>query len=283
MIFGDTTEHSPLRGRTIGLECALIALVATAWLLPVHVVRADERRFTSTSEATTLPPGMAEYEQWYTWKTSKENDRGFDRHEFRHELEFGLTEDLQLALYVSDWRYHENKHRGQSEAEWRNIAVELIYNLTDPTEDFLGTALYGEVKIGDEFFELEGKFITQKNIGPIMLAHNAIIEAEWEDDDFGTDNGKLAQTFGASYQIDPSLSVGMELLHEFAIPDWAGIRGKSVLYLGPNLAFRQPHWWVTATPLFQVSDVEDEPDFQLRLLFGIILDFDAARQAKKEG
>jgi len=49
--------------------------------------------------------------------------------------------------------------------------------------------------------------------------------------------------------------------------------GHNVLYVGPNLAFEvEPEggheWWATITPLFQVTDVSDEPDFQVRLIFG---------------
>jgi len=227
---------------------------------------ADDRLFTFSYEATTMPPGRLEYEQWVTWKTAKETDRDFDRFDFRHELEFGLTDSFQLGLYVSDWRYEEGVG-----GDWRDVAVEGIFNLTNPVTDPVGLALYGEVKVGDELFELEGKLIAQKNWGRFTLVYNAIIEAEWEGDSFEEDNGVLAQTAGFSFQFAPQFSMGAELLHEVEIPDWQGARGKGRLYLGPNFAYRAERWWATLTPMFQVSDVEDEPDFQMRLIVGIHL------------
>ena len=62
-------------------------------------VSADDRRFTYTYEATTSPKGSWEFEQWLTWKGYHDGDT-FD---FRHELEYGITDNLQIGLYLSDW------------------------------------------------------------------------------------------------------------------------------------------------------------------------------------
>ena len=227
---------------------------------------ADERRFTFVYEATTMSAGAVEYEQWITWKTHKDADPDFDRIDFRHELEFGVTDRFQVALYLSDWRY-QNGDSVEDGAQWHDAAVEVIYNLTDPVTDAIGFALYGELKLGDELVELEGKLIAQKDIGQWVLAWNGTIEAEWEGPDLAEDKGKLEQTFGASYQLSPKLLTGFELLHEVEYEDWSDW-GDHVLYLGPNLSYRPGQWWTTITPLIQVTDVDAEPDFQLRLIFG---------------
>jgi hypothetical protein len=229
---------------------------------------AGERRFTYLYEATTHAKGEWEFEQWVTWKTSKENDRDFDRFDFRTELEYGVTDSFQLGIYLSDWRYESNVPEGENHGKWRNAALEGIWNLSNPTTDPIGVALYAEVEVGDELFELEGKLILQKNFGKFTLAYNAVIEAEWEGAHYEVDNGELEQTLGMSYQFSPRFLAGFELLHEVSIPDWAGARGKGVLYMGPNFSYRTKSWWATLTPLFQVSDVEDEPDFQMRLIVG---------------
>lgn len=227
---------------------------------------AGERRFTYSYEATTHPVGSVEYEQWVTWKTHKHDDPGFDRIEFRHELEFGITENLQLGLYLSDWRI-QNGRSVDDGVEWRNAAVEFIYNLTDPVTEPIGSALYGEFKFGDELLELEAKIILQKNFGKWVFAWNGTIEAEWEGEHFDEDNGVFEQTLGASYQFSPSLLVGFEALHEIEYEDWSQW-GDHAVYLGPNMSYRAQDWWITVTPLFQVTDVDSESDFQLRLIFG---------------
>ncbi|RME41970.1 MAG: hypothetical protein D6788_00060, partial [Planctomycetota bacterium] len=248
-----------------------LAAVLLTGLAAVSAARGGDRRFTYIYEATTNPAGEWEYEQWVTWKTAKETNRDFDRFDFRHELEFGVTNRFQLALYLSDWRYEENSPERRRRGDWRDVAVESIYNLTDPNTAPLGLALYGEIKYGDELLELEGKLIAQKNIGKLVLAYNATLEAEWEESDYSEDNGTFEQVAGLSYQFSPRFLAGVELLHEFEMPDWRGIEGKAVFYLGPNFSYRTHGWWATLTPLFQVSDVEDEPDFQMRLIVGVPL------------
>ena len=253
------------------MRIRLVDYVLTLLCLSVVVVNAQagERRFTYVYEALTMPKGTWEYEQWVTWKTAKETDRDFDRFDFRHEIEWGVTDRFQLALYVADWRFEDRP--GKRQGDFRNTALEAIYNFTNPVTDPIGLSLYGEIQVGDEKLELEGKLILEKAFGPIVLAYNAVIEAEWEGGRLDEDKGKIEQVAGISYQFSPSFLVGAELLHAFEIPDWAGVRGKGLLYLGPNVSYRTKKWWATLTPLFQVSDVEDEPDFQMRLLVGFHL------------
>lgn len=256
----------PFYGHVSGLSHLIIAACAATGLI-CPAADAGERRFTYSYEATTQPKGEVEYEQWVTWKTDKDTDSKFDRIDFRHELEFGITDNFQLGLYIADWRYQDGRSVDDNGAEYRDTAIELIYNLSDPVEDDLGFALYGEVKFGDELFELEGKLIVQKNLGKWVLAWNGTVEAEWEGSDYSEDNGEFSQTLGASYQFSPKLTAGFELLHEVEYEDWSEWQDH-VVYLGPNVSVRTPGWWMTITPLFQVTDIDNEPNFQARFIFG---------------
>lgn len=238
------------------------------WPVAATRARADERAFTFSYEATTMPKGHLEYEQWVTWKARKEVDSNFDRLDFRHELEYGVTDTWQVALYLSDWRYEEGDSVGDGGAEWRNVAVETIYQLMDPTADPLGVALYGEVKGGDELFALETKLILQKNLGQWMAVWNGTLEAEWEGNGLHEDKGELEQALGLSYQINPRWRVGAELTHGIEYADWSDW-GDHVVYIGPNASFRRKAWWVTLTPGFQVTGVDEEVDFQTRMIFGV--------------
>lgn len=237
--------------------------VAAAMARPVA---ASERKFTYVYEATTEPAGSIEYEQWVTWSTRKASDTEFNRIDFRHELEIGLTDRLQLGVYVADWRW-EDSSTVNNRVEYRATAFELIYNLSDPTVDLVGAALYGEVKVGPELLELEGKGILQKNVGKWTFGYNATIEAEWEGDRYTEDKGAFEQTAGVSYQVSPNLTFGAEMLHEVEFDDWTDV-GDHAVYLGPNASLRTGDWWATVTPLVQVTNVDAEPDFQVRLIFG---------------
>jgi hypothetical protein len=242
-------------------------------------VQADERRFFNIYGARTESKGDVEYEQWFNWKTSTEEDRQFKEYDFRHELEIGVTDHFQIGLYLSDWQYENSRpiiddkgHRDRvSRGDWNDVAAEMIYNFTDPVNDPIGLSVYGEVKGGEKLFELESKLILEKDFGAWAIAYNLALEAEWEEKHWVEDNGEIQQTAGISYQFSPKFLAGIELVHEIGIPDWKGAKGKAEFYLGPNFSYRAKSWWFTITPLFQVSDIEDEPDFQLQFVMGIDL------------
>jgi hypothetical protein len=99
-------------------------------------------------------------------------------------------------------------------------AVELIYNLTNPVVDPIGLAAYEEIRGGDRVFELESKVVAQKDLGPLILAYNATLEAVWQGTRLEDRQGEFQQALGASYEISQRMSVGVELLHEFVFPEW---------------------------------------------------------------
>ena len=226
---------------------------------------AGERRFTYSYEATTAPKNSVELETWVTWKARRGDGGNANQFDFRHELEIGLTDRLQLGLYLSDWTIKESG--GHTEADWENVGVEVIYNLSNPTTDFIGSALYGEVKLGDEVFALEGKLLLQKNFGPWIIAYNATVEAEWEGGDYEEEVGVFEQSLGVSYQVSPKFSVGAELFHELEFEEWEE-QGENAVYVGPNASFRFGRAFATATVLFQTTGIADEPDVQTRLIVG---------------
>lgn len=243
----------------------LLALIL-AFALPL-AAEAGARRFTFIYETTTAAPGTFEIENWITWRTDKDEDHDFQRLDFRHEIEFGLTERLQAAIYVADWTNSSGRSVENDGTVYTGSAIELIYNLTNPETRPFGSALYGELKIGDELLALESKILLQKNFGRFVFAYNGTLEAEWEGEDLDERTGEFQQTLGASYQVKPQFLVGAEFLHEIAFPDWSEAED-SVVYAGPNLSVRLGNWWATTTALAQLTGVGDEPNFQVRTIVG---------------
>jgi hypothetical protein len=190
-----------------------------------------------------------------------------DKVDFRHEIEYGVTDKFQVSLYLADWFYVARRDR--SGLDYSDSAIELIYNLTNPVDDPIGLSIYGEIKAGDRLVELESKLIAHKNFGPLILAYNATLEAVWEGNDLTEHEGEFSQALGASYEISPSISVGVELLHEFVFPEWRDEEKIRNFFVGPNVSYRSRNWFVTVTALAQATDTEDEPDFQARTIFGI--------------
>jgi hypothetical protein len=244
-----------------------LAVIGLFSIVFIQTMEGGARRFTYIYEATTAAPGPVEMENWITWRTSPREERRFNSLDFRHELEFGVTERLQLGIYLADWRYREDPGAHEHGFSYQASAVEAIYNLTNPTTDLLGSALYGEVRGGPEEVELESKLILQKNVGLFVLGYNATLEATWEGDRLEEKGGEFSQAFGVSYEISPTWLVGAEFLHEIDLPDWSDA-SDSIVYGGPNLSYRAKDWWATVTPLVQLTDIADEVDFQTRLIFG---------------
>jgi len=72
----------------------LLALPATAALAGV-------RHFGYVYEAVTTAPGSLDIENWVTWSRTSNPQRA-DEVDFRHEFEFGVTENSHASLYVAE-------------------------------------------------------------------------------------------------------------------------------------------------------------------------------------
>ena len=234
----------------------------------LSAVQAGERRFAYSYDTDTLSAGEWEYEQWATWKHYDTKNR----YEFRHEIEYGITDRLQLGLYLVDWRY-DKIERKKDKTDYRDTAVEMIYQLSDPNEYFFGTALYGEVAVGDEKVALEGKFLLQKNIGPFVAVYNLVLEAEWEGENLeqlDEKTGVWENTLGVSYELGTTgLSLGLEALHEQEFAEWRGT-DEHLFYAGPNLAYRRGRFFGVLAGLTQISDDQGAADNQVRLIVGAV-------------
>lgn len=258
-----------MKSSTTTVTATLIAATAACLLtaIPATPASAGARRMAFLNDVHTQPVGKVEYEQWVTWKTDKDDDASYNRFEFRHEFEFGLTDSLQFSIYAADWR-HTQSNQGEDKTEFRTTSFELIKNLSDPVTDAIGSALYGEVKIGGEKFALEGKLLLQKDIGPWSFISNTVVEGEWEDAHYSEDKAEFKQLIGASYELTPQIFVGLEGLYEIEFDDFKNA-GEDLFYVGPDFSYRtKDNLWFTVAALKQVSDIDSEPEYQVRLLLG---------------
>jgi hypothetical protein len=243
----------------------LLSTLCLSLLLPVSCF-AGARHFTFIYEAPTSAPGSFESENWVTWLRTTNPERS-DQVAFRHEIEIGVTDRLQASIYLADWFYENDPaHSGFT---YSDSAIELIYNVTNPVINPIGLSVYQEYRAGDRLFEWESKLIAQKNFGPLILAYNATLEAIWEGSGLTARSGELQQALGASYEISPRLSAGVELLQEFVFPDWRDREHIRNVFVGPNVSYRRGNWFVTTTALAQATNTPGEADFQVRTIFGI--------------
>lgn len=229
---------------------------------------AQARNFSFLYESTTINEGQFQYRQWVTWSAHKEIDYGYDRLDFRHEFALGLADRMQVSILVPDWYYEDGRSVDDSGVEFEAVSFQGLFGFTDAERDEVGSAAFGEFRIGDEIVALEGRLILDKKIEQIRFAYNLGLEAAWTGSSYQHDDGLLTNAIATAYHLSPEFTLGAELVHEAPIPDWHDF-AKSVVWLGPNASYQNQQWWITLTPLFQVTNVDTEPDFRTRLLFGI--------------
>lgn len=239
-----------------------IAVSLTLLLSGGSTAQATERHFAFTYETTTLPKGAWELEEQFIW----ERGTGFDTFAFRQEVEYGITDRLQLSIYFADFEHAQSVVDGRSTA-WTGSGVEFIYQLTDANKDWIGSALYLEATMNDVNLELEPKLLLQKNFGPLIVSYNGVVEAHWEDH-YKDRVGVLEQTLGLSYQVRPTIAVGFEAKQEIEYENWTHSGGNAV-FVGPNVSFHKDQFFGAATCLFRVSDVTGEPHIELGCVLGV--------------
>src|SRR5262249_27605363 len=159
--------HYQLRGDAVksgflGGVAGILAVFATG-----GAARADESPFSSIYTTELLPQSGSEAEQWLTWATSKPDER-FDEVEGRTEVEYGITNRLQLSLYANyEWTKIVPKGPGALDdptdtTRFTGFSGEAIYQVLNPFTDDFGFALYLEPAIGAGERALEAKLLFQK-------------------------------------------------------------------------------------------------------------------------
>src|SRR5712671_2364963 len=135
-----------------------------------------ERYFTYTYEPETLPKGVWETEQWVTLRAIRNATVGqeqYNRWEFRHELEYGVTDNYTLSLYLNESLTNfRNSGRHISHFQFDSVSLENRYMLWNPAEHAVGLALYLEPAIGEHAAELEQRLILGQRHGDWKWAFN---------------------------------------------------------------------------------------------------------------
>lgn len=245
---------------------------------------AEESMFGFVYTTDLLPKGGWEIEQWLTWKHQK-NSGYYDQLEGRTELEYGLTDRLQVALYANyawtsafhngpfgattpseqfaDFSVGPNDHF--KAARFIGVSGEAIYRVLSPYTDPIGLALYTEPTVGQNFFESENKLILQKNFFDDLLtiAFNFTYAPEFRflpdpNDPTGLSSSWQEETdvnyaLAASYRFIENWSAGFEFLNEHEYNSFNFTHEtNSGYYLGPVLHYGGERLFVTVTALWQM-------------------------------
>lgn len=258
--------------------------MALAAALPCPAAHADEPLFGFVYTTDLLPKGGKEIEQWASWRHAK-NGGSYDQLEGRTEFEYGVSDQLQAALYANyNWTraFHNGPFGATTPPEqfsdfspgpddmfnasrFVGVSGELIYRALSPYTDSIGLALYLEPFAGANFRELETRVILQKNFldDLLVLAFNFTYAPEFRYLSDPVNGGSSWQeetdlnfAFGLSYRFIENWSAGFEFVNEreFNSLLFTAINheSNSGYFIGPNLHYGGERFFVTMTALWQL-------------------------------
>jgi hypothetical protein len=265
-----------------------VALALGAALLTFPAA-ASNRSFVYTQESRVLAPGDTELEPWTTFRVGR-NDY-FSAIDARLELEHGLAPGLQVALYwnfATQARDVRDSLTGElsrvSDSEFESVSAELKYQLTDPTADMLGSALYLETTLGPRESELEAKLILDRSLGKWLIAANIVAELELEP--IREEEGSELETalvvepvLAAAYALPHGTSIGLELRAPIGV---AGEAESATLFGGPVVRWSDRSFWAALGVQPQLAAfsgksagsrlaLDDHERLEVRLLAGFML------------
>jgi hypothetical protein len=224
---------------------------------------ACDNPFSYSYLTETLKPGKYEFEQYVTGRFGKDLGAGYDPRyrgfDLRTELEFGISEDSQLAIEINQTYFDTADREG---LRFDGLNVEYIKMLAHPDKNAWGRAVYLEAgytqvslhdgHLRDRWF-LEGKYLFQHNFGensPWMYVANVGFEALHTRG--GEDAFELTLSQGLSYQLTKSWAVGIEAV---AASEW--VEGadfeESGVQVGPCVNYRQGNLSLTFSLMAQLT------------------------------
>jgi len=258
------------------------------WALISGAAFATERYFAYTYEPEVFPQGAAEFEQWVSWRGQRTDAAGqhdYSRWEFREELEYGVTDNYSVSLYVNtsetSWQPVPATAEKAPGFVFDGISIENRYMVCNPAEHAIGLTLYLEPRFSGPEAELEEKIIIGQRIGDWKWALNLSHATEWALNDHTTE-GEFEVNFGITRHLNKHWSVGIEVRDHNELPEYDQWENTAV-FVGPSVTYTADKWWATLSVMPQVygNNFQDNPDnnhgfdlegherINIRLIFGI--------------
>ena len=229
------------------------------------------------------PKGSLEFEQ--RLQLNKQQATGsYNAWLSRTELEYGLTNDFQIAGYLNAYYVNANQNYtnpeacgdaatctgGQPVPEGHNPAtpyrkggieggsLEAIYRITNPVTSPVGVGLYLEPTLGRNKNELEARLLLQSNFidDRLVVAGNVVVANEQLK---FVGNGNVPESMldflvGASYRFAPKWSAGVEArFHNDYSSYNLQNQVQRATFIGPNMHYAAKDWWITGAWRYQLK------------------------------
>ena len=218
-------------------------------------------------------------------RSSAVGQDNYHRWDLREELEYGVTDNYTVALYLNSKseRYANSASADNSKFSFEGISLENKFLVLNPAEHAVGLSLYLEPSFSGDAAELEQKIILGQRHGDWKWAFNLSHATEWEDD-FKEIVGEFGVSFGIARQFNSRWSLGLEARVKSEIVEYKNWEN-TVINVGPTLTYRTEKWWAALTVMPQVRgwnhdgnadnnthlDLEHNERIQVRFVIGIDL------------
>jgi hypothetical protein len=241
------------------LEFFLVGLASS--LFPL-VAQADPHPLPFSYPSSTLPRGLSEIEQYIDVTPVKTFD-GFGNTRTTQlgtlvtELEYGITDHLELGIYVA---FSNAPLPGTVDTPLRfeGLKQRLRYRFVEPGIWPVNVGVYGEISELANELEIEGKIILDRRLGRWLLIANLWGEREIY---YGGRREWVANpTGGVSFQVVPAFHVGVEywMRGEFgaSVPQGQGFNAAFHHYLGPAFLLQGARVWLAVAPYIRLDEWE---------------------------
>jgi hypothetical protein len=241
-----------------------LLLVAAALAASTSTAFADRRMFTATYEYKTVPEGHTALELWHIEDRATWKDDSPHAMEEILELEHGLTDHWDAALYTVFTQVGAVDPLVAQPFSLHELKVESRYRFADRGELPVDIMAYGEVarEFGGGVYEVEAKAILARDFDKLTLAANLIAEIAFGSDVPETEL-ELGWAAGATYEVHPKLNLGVETYGAIEEDEVAAS-------IGPAIAVAPSgNFWFTFTAGFGLTD--EAPKLSGRLIVGVEL------------
>lgn len=259
-------------GKAMNQQTIVKRFAAAVLTLATVAANAGEGSFGWIYTLDLQPKGTLEFEQRLQLNRGQAGGR-YDLWQARTELEYGVTDDFQLAGYINTSRVSAfNNYPDGSTGGWlvpgaagggaysRNrvdgVSLEGIWRFTNPVIDPVGVGAYFEVTTGPVKDEIETRLLLQSNFidDRLVLASNltfAIEKVKFDREEIGRES--MADLLvGASYRFANNWTAGAEARfhNDFSGYRWSQ-QTQRAFFFGPNLHYATKNWWVTGAWRYQ--------------------------------
>ena len=235
------------------------------------------------------PKGKAEIEQKLQLVRGQAAGT-YDYWQGRTELEYGLTNDIQIAGYLNSYSINSDKNYTNPEACDQGvnpctggyglpgsantldqyhakgidgISLESIWRISNPVTSPVGLGIYLEPTLGRLKDAFEGRIILQSNFldDKLQLVSNIMFEVEkLKFDDDVIEETVFDILAGFTYRIAPKWTAGLEYRFHNDFDGYGfGNQTQRAHFLGPNLHYATKNWWLTLAMRSQIGGQCWEP------------------------